>query len=70
METTQPDNTPTALQQWNAVVQALLARGYSQLNAYETANKRYPGLWLEAVAESARQASPGARRATGNARRG
>jgi len=44
---------PSALIRWNAIVQALLDRGYSSLNAFETAHKAYPGLWLEAVAESA-----------------
>jgi hypothetical protein len=47
---------PSALQQWNAAVQALLDRGYSTLNAYDVAHKAHPGLWGEAVAEHAAQA--------------
>ena len=49
-----PDTAPSPLALWNARVQDLLARGYSSLNAYETVNKEYPGLWLEATAEAAR----------------
>jgi hypothetical protein len=32
---TEPAGAPSALAQWNAAVQALLARGYSTLNAYD-----------------------------------
>jgi hypothetical protein len=49
----------TPLEQWVAVVQALLARGYSTMNADEAANAAYPGLWQAANAEVARQVGPG-----------
>ena len=44
----------TPLEEWNALVAQLLAAGYSQLNAYETAYALRPGLWQAAAAQVVR----------------
>jgi hypothetical protein len=45
------------MEEWNARVDALLAQGYSTLNAYDAVHTAYPGLWAAAVAESAVRAT-------------
>jgi hypothetical protein len=51
--------TPSPLARYSALLQQLVAYGYSHLNAGEAIQRVYPALWQEAEAERRRQVFSG-----------